>query len=72
MTTQVINRKKAFYDAIARLPAMPTVVFSDEDVAALRAAFLLRFDEPLPRTETLFAVASVGYRLAIRDMGHAQ
>lgn len=27
-----------------------------------------RFDEQLPRTETLFAVASIGYRIALRDL----
>lgn len=41
---------------------------SDEDCNAMKAAFIRRFDEQLPRTETLFAVAHVGYRMALRDI----
>jgi hypothetical protein len=43
-------------------------VWSDEDVAAMKAAFAARFNEDLPRTETLFAVAAIGYRIAMRDL----
>ncbi len=53
----------------AHLPAIPPRGFwSDEDIAAMKAAFATRFDEQLPRTETLFAVAAIGYRIALRDM----
>lgn len=34
----------------------------------MRAAFIRRFDEDLPRTETLMAVAHIGYRMALRDL----
>lgn len=51
------------------LPALtPGGFISDEDIQAMRAAFIRRFDEDLPRTETLFAVAMIGYRMALRDM----
>lgn len=40
---------------------------SEADINAMKAAFIRRFDEDLPRTETLFAVATIGYRLALRD-----
>lgn len=43
-------------------------VWSDADLNAMRAAFIRRFDEDLPRTETLMAVAAIGYRLALRDL----
>ncbi len=43
---------------------------SDRDLNAMKAAFIKRFDEDLPRTETLMAVANIGYRMALRDMGH--
>ena len=50
------------------LPEAPcTVRIADEDIDALRAAHIRRFDEDLPRTETLFAVAMIGYRMALRD-----
>ena len=45
-----------------------TVRVSDADLDAMRAAFIRRFDEDLPRTETLMAVAHVGYRMALRDL----
>ena len=53
----------------ARAAGLPNVsIFvSGADVDAAKAAFCWRFDEPLPRTETLIAVMSVGYRMAIRD-----
>jgi hypothetical protein len=34
----------------------------------MRGAFIRRFDEDLPRTETLMAVARIGYRMALRDL----
>jgi hypothetical protein len=43
-------------------------VITERDINAMRAAFIARFDEQLPRTETLFKVASVGYRMALRDL----
>jgi len=53
----------------SHLPAIPRGKFwSDADLDAMRAAFIRRFDEDLPRTETLMAVAAIGYRLALRDM----
>lgn len=55
----------------AHLPkpdAFNVVSFSEEDVEALRAAFKKRFNEDIPRTETLFCVASIGYRMALRDL----
>lgn len=39
--------------------------FSDADMDAIKAAFIMRFDEDLPRTETLMAVAMIGYRIAL-------
>ena len=53
----------------AHLPT-PTgdgTLISDEDLAAMKAAFAKRFNEQLPRTETLMAVAHIGYRMALRD-----
>lgn len=44
-----------------------TVHFSDNDLDAMKAAFIRRFDEDLPRTETLMAVTMIGYRMALRD-----
>jgi hypothetical protein len=57
--------------AASHLPKIPTetcVYWSDADVDAMRAAFAKRFNEDQPRTETLFAVAAIGYRAALRDM----
>lgn len=45
---------------------------SDADIDAMKAAFIRRFDEDLPRTETLFAVAAIGYRMALRDAGNGR
>lgn len=45
-----------------------TVHVSNEDLDAMKAAFIRRFDEDLPRTETLMAVAHIGYRMALRDL----
>lgn len=42
-------------------------ITGERDINAMRAAFIRRFDEQLPRTETLFAVAAIGYRMALRD-----
>ena len=52
----------------AHLPKCRSSVSVDSrDLDAIRAAFIRRFDETLPRTETLMAVAHVGYRMALRD-----
>jgi len=48
-----------------------TVRVGDDDLAAMKAAFIGRFDEQLPRTETLMAVAHIGYRMAVRDFASA-
>jgi hypothetical protein len=54
--------------AASHLPRPPVgVSVSDADLDAMRAAFIRRFDEELPRTETLMAVAHIGYRMALRD-----
>lgn len=54
--------------AAVHLPEPPnTVHISDVDLNAMKAAFIRRFDEDLPRTETLMAVAHIGYRMALRD-----
>jgi len=56
----------------AHLPEVrEAVTISDQDLDALKAAFIRRFDEDLPRTETLMAVALIGYRMALRDGGVA-
>lgn len=55
----------------AHLPkpdAFSMIHFSEADLNAIKAAYIRRFDEQLPRTETMMAVASVGYRMALRDM----
>jgi hypothetical protein len=53
----------------AHLPKKPNPgVIGEEDILAMRAAFIRRFDEQLPRTETLMAVAHIGYRMALRDL----
>lgn len=58
--------------AAAHLPKPEaTVHLSDEDLNAIKAAFIRRFDEVLPRTETMMAVAIVGYRIALRDFAKA-
>jgi hypothetical protein len=48
------------------------VHFSWADDLAAKAAFIRRFDEDLPRSETLMAVAMIGYRMALRDLGSGQ
>lgn len=40
----------------------------EQDLDAMRAAFKIRFDEDVPRTETLMCVAMIGYRMALRDL----
>lgn len=50
------------------LPTCGVISVSDEDAMAMKAAFIARFDEDLPRTETLFKVAAIGYRMALRDL----
>lgn len=65
------DRARFAEEMSAHLPkpdASKIVHFSEEDIRAMRAAFIKRFDEQLPRTETLFAVASIGYRIALRDL----
>ena len=52
----------------AHLPPSPSHTVSDRDIEAMKAAFIRRFDEDLPRTETLMAVALIGYRMALRDL----
>lgn len=55
----------------AHLPrAADTVLVSNADIDAMKAAFIRRFNEDLPRTETLMAVARIGYRMALRDGGN--
>lgn len=60
--SQIANR----YASHLPLATSPVNV-SDADLSAMRAAFIRRFDEDLPRTETLMAVAHIGYRMALRD-----
>ena len=63
------ERRSVAEVAARHLPKQRNVgSISDEDIAAMRAAFKRRFDEDLPRTETLMAVAHIGYRMALRDM----
>ncbi len=64
------DRAKIADKASSHLP-LPnrTVMMGDDDLRAMRAAFIRRFDEDLPRTETLMAVAMIGYRIALRDLG---
>jgi hypothetical protein len=52
----------------SHLPEAGQVYFTEEDDMAVKAAFIRRFDEDLPRTETLMAVAHIGYRMALRDL----
>lgn len=54
----------------SHLPESAPVFVSNEDLNAMRAAFIARFDEPLPRTETLMKVAMIGYRKALEDMSN--
>ena len=62
------SERRAIADKYSsHLPRMDTVDISDADIDAIRAAFIRRFDEDLPRTETLLAVAMIGYRMALRD-----
>ena len=64
--------RAAFAEAqSAHLPmpdAFRFVHMSDDDLAAMKAAFAKRFNEELPRTETMMCVAMIGYRMALRDM----
>lgn len=39
------------------------ISWTEHDIERLKAAFAVRFNEPLPRTETLMAVASEGARI---------
>lgn len=64
------QRAKIADGLAAHLPTLPLTgrTWSDADIDAMKAAFIRRFDEDLPRTETLFAVAAIGYRIALRDL----
>lgn len=62
------ERSRAAELAATHLPAPDGIVrVRDEDLDAMKAAFIKRFDEDLPRTETLLSVAMIGYRMALRD-----
>lgn len=68
------DERHAFAERLAAhlpKPEADGTVISDADLAAMKAAFVKRFNEQLPRTETLFAVARIGYRMALRDYGIA-
>lgn len=52
----------------AHLPQASEYFIAEEDIKAMKAAFIRRFDENLPRTETLFSVAAIGYRMALRAL----
>ena len=52
----------------SHLPPIVGVRCSSDDVLALQSAFIAKFDEDLPQTETLMAVALIGYRMAVRDL----
>jgi hypothetical protein len=58
--------------AASHLPKSGGYRVSDSDIEAMRAAFKRRFDESLPRTETLMCVAAIGYRMALRDMARKE
>lgn len=45
---------------------LPPLVWTEKDTADMQRAFVRRFGGPLPRTESLYAVAAVGYRKALR------
>lgn len=64
------HERSVFADqASAHLPRPEkTMQIAGEDLAAMKAAFAKRFNEDLPRTETLLAVAAIGYRMALRDL----
>lgn len=49
------------------VPEGDGTLVSDDDLAAMKAAHAKRFNEQTPRTETLMAVANIGYRMALRD-----
>lgn len=68
------NERTRIAEAYASHLPKPTGVgrVSDEDLDAMRAAFIRRFDEELPRTETLMAVARIGYRMALRDIAETK
>lgn len=63
------ERRKRFEALAADLPTLTAEdipMWTDEDIALLRAAGAVRFDE-LFRTEALFYVASTGARIAKRN-----
>lgn len=61
------DRHRIADEHASHLPQGCTAVLSDQDIDAMKAAHIRRFDEDLPRTETLFAVAHVGRRMGVRD-----
>lgn len=64
------DRSRIAADAACHLPKPASIVcVLDADLDAMKAAFIRCFDEDLPRTETLMAVAHIGYRMALRDLG---
>ena len=69
--TEQERAQKARLDS-AHLPVLDAPIrLQDGDTEALRSAFARRFNEPTPTTETLFSVANVGYRMALRDLAAA-
>lgn len=67
------DRARSAAEMSAHLPlieAFKVVHFSDDDMLAMKAAFIKRFDEELPRTETMMCVACIGYRMALRDLAN--
>lgn len=64
------DRARFAEEMSAHLPkpdAFKVIHYSDEDIRAIKAAYIKRFNEELPRTETMMCVASIGYRMALRD-----
>ena len=67
------ERRAIAEEAASHLPKTEAIVhFSDNDLRAMKAAFIQQFDEQLPRTEALMAAAHIGYRMALRDMAAKQ
>lgn len=63
------ERAKQAEEAAAHLlKTSAPVQVSEADMRAMKFAHMRRFDEDLPRTETLMAVAHIGYRMALRDI----
>jgi hypothetical protein len=66
------ERKRIADHYASHLPTADVTLVSDKDTKAMKAAFIKRFDEDLPRTETLCAVAKIGYRMAVRDLAQKE